>query len=256
MSAGAATASYSDGILTITLPKAESQPVSIPVVPAPVDTHSVESGEEEEEDKAYAITLAAPGIKASDFSLEAHRGVLTVKGETKRGASTSSIHRKLRLPRQADVGAATATTKDGLLTIRLPEGACEGSQHIPIGSSTEQPTPESPVVEASASSSVLNECEASVADVQSPDEGADDFEMVPVAEEKREETHTAGESVNEAAEEASEWRPEWDELLDDLSEMGFDDREQNRKLLVTYSGSIKQAVRELVASRKGDATVV
>jgi len=40
---------------------------------------------------------------------------------------------------------------------------------------------------------------------------------------------------------------EWDVLLSDLEEMGFSDRERNRKLLVQHAGSLKKTVKDLVA---------
>merc|ERR1712146_650816 len=39
---------------------------------------------------------------------------------------------------------------------------------------------------------------------------------------------------------------EWDYLLDDLSEMGFENREVNRSLLLHNKGNIKRVVHELV----------
>ena len=42
---------------------------------------------------------------------------------------------------------------------------------------------------------------------------------------------------------------EWDDMLDDLTEMGFNDRSLNQRLLVQHSGSIKQTVKELVTDK-------
>ena len=39
---------------------------------------------------------------------------------------------------------------------------------------------------------------------------------------------------------------EWDSMLDDLQEMGFEDRSLNKKLLAEAAGSLKQAVKRLV----------
>jgi len=41
---------------------------------------------------------------------------------------------------------------------------------------------------------------------------------------------------------------EWDYLLDDLDEMGFENREVNRSLLLHNKGNIKKVVHELVKS--------
>jgi len=39
---------------------------------------------------------------------------------------------------------------------------------------------------------------------------------------------------------------EWDTMLDDLSEMGFEDRERNKRIMLKHDGNMKRAVRELV----------
>merc|ERR1712224_264102 len=39
---------------------------------------------------------------------------------------------------------------------------------------------------------------------------------------------------------------EWDGLLDDLIEMGFDDRERNKVLMLKNNGNIKRTVKDLV----------
>jgi len=39
---------------------------------------------------------------------------------------------------------------------------------------------------------------------------------------------------------------EWDALLDDLSEMGFENRELNRSLMLKHNGNVKRTVKELV----------
>lgn len=57
-------------------------------------------------------------------------------------------------------------------------------------------------------------------------------------------------STSDARPEGSTWQSEWDSLLGDLLEMGFGDEETNRAALTKHEGSIKLAVRELVASHK------
>lgn len=39
---------------------------------------------------------------------------------------------------------------------------------------------------------------------------------------------------------------EWDSMLDELAEMGFEDRHLNKKLMVKNNGSIKRTVKDLV----------
>lgn len=39
---------------------------------------------------------------------------------------------------------------------------------------------------------------------------------------------------------------EWDSLLDDLAEMGFEDRELNKTLMLKNHGNIKRTVKDLI----------
>jgi len=57
-------------------------------------------------------------------------------------------------------------------------------------------------------------------------------------------------STSDVGPQESTWQNDWDSLLDDLLEMGFSDEERNRAALTKHAGSIKLAVRELVAPRK------
>merc|ERR1719265_1119453 len=43
---------------------------------------------------------------------------------------------------------------------------------------------------------------------------------------------------------------EWDTMLDDLAEMGFDDRALNKKMLVMSDGSINKTVKQLVNTKE------
>ena len=81
--------------------------------------------------KPYNLTVVAPGLAASDLSLNVEEGnVLVVTGATaKTGAS---IDRRYRLPRDADVEKATAAHVDGVLTITLPKKAAPKPKSIAI----------------------------------------------------------------------------------------------------------------------------
>jgi len=54
-----------------------------------------------------------------------------------------------------------------------------------------------------------------------------------------------GASLEECAQELASLS-EWDTLLTDLEEMGFNDRNLNRKILAQNAGSIKKTVKTLV----------
>jgi len=54
-----------------------------------------------------------------------------------------------------------------------------------------------------------------------------------------------GASSEESASELTELA-EWDSMLDDLDEMGFNDRSRNKNVLVANNGSINQTVKALL----------
>jgi len=78
---------------------------------------------------AYRISMAVAGFSEDDISVEAHRNVLTIKGEKRdeqnkdnseflyRGIASRSFERRFQLADHVEV--AGATLKDGLLHIDL-----------------------------------------------------------------------------------------------------------------------------------------
>lgn len=221
-----ATATHENGVLTVTLKKlAPPEPVRI-AVSSVTDTED-EAGEVEP--KPYTLTIAAPGVKASDICIEALQATLSINGETSSGAHGSfGVHRAYKLPRDADATAATAATVDGILTITLPTKPVPGATAIKISTAA---TAEAEVEKAGQSQ-----------------------EAVVKQSEETEAVHSAEVQVEApTAEEAAaeEWLAEWDTMLDDLAEMGFEDRESGRAALTKHSGSLKRAVKELVAKRAG-----
>ena len=116
--ADAATATTTDGIITVVIPKkALSAPVSIMVHPS-VEEAEAESGDGE---SSYKFTLAAPGLAASDVEVMAKsdEGTLTINGETKR--TGARVAKSVRMPRDADVASASAVHVDGILTVVVPK---------------------------------------------------------------------------------------------------------------------------------------
>jgi len=116
-----ASTSVANGIVSVTVPK---KPPATPLrIAVTTSAPEIESSSDDEPDaiSTYTLTLPAPGLSASDVEVVANadEGVLTVKGETKRtGASVGKI---VRLPRDAEITAATAAHIDGLLTITVPK---------------------------------------------------------------------------------------------------------------------------------------
>jgi len=82
---------------------------------------------------AYRITVELPGVAEEDISLDAHEGVLTLKGEKKTQREEKgetwyfserqygAFSRSFRLPNDADAGKIGAVLKDGVLTISVPK---------------------------------------------------------------------------------------------------------------------------------------
>jgi len=82
---------------------------------------------------AYHISVELPGVAEADLSLDAHDGVLTLKGEKKTEREETgetwyfserqygAFSRSFRLPNDADAGRVAATLKDGVLSITVPK---------------------------------------------------------------------------------------------------------------------------------------
>merc|ERR1712070_1258399 len=60
----------------------------------------------------------------------------------------------------------------------------------------------------------------------------------------------ADEVSDEEPTEAENWQSEWDDLLGELTEMGFEDETLNRSLIVSTNGNIKDTVKELVKTER------
>lgn len=114
-----------------------------------------------------------------------------------------------------------------------------------------------------AEGAVLAECAPSASNVQIPDEASDEFtiDQLPNSPASKEKEGAVQESQpivsddegasDDAFEWEMEWENEWEAMLDELVEMGFEDRTANRAALTKHAGSLRLAVRELVqATRK------
>ncbi|MHC1767619.1 MAG: Hsp20/alpha crystallin family protein [Verrucomicrobiia bacterium] len=86
------------------------------------------------EDKDSLVVQAElPGMKKEDIELSFHEGCLILSGERKLesengdGESSRSerffgrFQRSIELPKRVDANAASATYRDGILTVRLPK---------------------------------------------------------------------------------------------------------------------------------------
>lgn len=217
--ASSATAKYQEGILTIKLNKvAPAEPVTIAVLETDADTHDKENA------KNFTLSVAAPGVKAKDIIIVASQDELSIRGETTSGSrGTFRVDRKYKLPRSADATAATASHIDGLLTIELPV-----------------------LARAITSIEISTFEETDVKTDVKADDGAASQQSAP---EPPAETVGTAESESKQNEPEEPWLAEWDTMLDDLAEMGFEDRESSREVLAKHAGSLKLAVKELVSRR-------
>jgi len=86
-----------------------------------------------DEDDAYNVTLAAPGMKRNDFSIDVTGNLLTISAEkedsseekekkfTRKEYSYSSFSRCFTLPDEVQQEKIDAKYSDGVLTIILPK---------------------------------------------------------------------------------------------------------------------------------------
>lgn len=136
-----ASATVEDGIITIIMPKAQESEAEAPThVHVPVSSTADEDASSAD-DRAYRLTLVAAGFNASEITVEAQRNaqphrkqqdsLLRITGESTR-LKRKKLDEVYRLPRDADVAAATASQVDGLLTIRIPKRLAPSARRIPI----------------------------------------------------------------------------------------------------------------------------
>jgi len=97
-----------------------------------------------ETDKEVRIVAELPGLDEKDVDISVEEGVLTLRGEKKsevedkdRGYSERSygrFERRIGLPRGVERDKASATFRNGVLTVTLPksEAANENVRRIPI----------------------------------------------------------------------------------------------------------------------------
>jgi HSP20 family protein len=86
-----------------------------------------------EEEKAYEIHVAVPGMNKEDFNIDVHENILTVSGERKLkrerkenlyqsiGTQYGNFSRAFALPENVDVEKIAASYVNGILEISLPK---------------------------------------------------------------------------------------------------------------------------------------
>jgi HSP20 family protein len=92
----------------------------------------------------YLVTAELPGLEEKDFQIEVHGNVLTVRGE-KRGEQSGetqgrhfserlygAFRRGIELPVEVSSEKASASFKNGVLTVTLPKAEAAKVRHIPV----------------------------------------------------------------------------------------------------------------------------
>jgi HSP20 family protein len=97
-----------------------------------------------ERENEYLVTAELPGLEEKDFQIEVHGNVLTVRGE-KRGEQSGeeqgrhfservygAFRRGIELPVEVSSEKASASFKNGVLTVTLPKAEAAKVRHIPV----------------------------------------------------------------------------------------------------------------------------
>lgn len=102
---------------------------------APKHQHSFPAVNVFEDESAYKIELAAPGLKKEDFKINVHENVLTISAEqkmeseetqnsgkyTRKEFNYSSFKRSFTLPKTIDGEKIVASYNEGILGLSLPK---------------------------------------------------------------------------------------------------------------------------------------
>ncbi|KAL1529141.1 hypothetical protein AB1Y20_000101 [Prymnesium parvum] len=114
-----------NGILAITLPRRPKVTHEIAVASSNDAVRKAAEGD-------YVVSLPFPGVRPSDFKVVCEDSVLSIAVETNTTQQATKTVKRMRLPADADVSAATAAAEFGILTVTLPRrtiGAPEEGQN-------------------------------------------------------------------------------------------------------------------------------
>ncbi len=109
-------------------------------VQAPVFAPRLEVVERENE---YVVTAELAGVEEKDFQVEVHGSVLTLRGEKRNENAEETarhvaervygaFHRAIELPVEVASDKASATFKNGVLSVTLPKAETAKVRHIPV----------------------------------------------------------------------------------------------------------------------------
>ena len=95
-------------------------------------------------DKALIVEVAAPGFNEDEIEVSVHDGILTVSAQKQEESSKEEgdyilkerragrLYRKIHVGTEVDEEKATATSKNGILTIELPFSEKSQPKRIPV----------------------------------------------------------------------------------------------------------------------------
>jgi len=123
---------HEDGILSVSVPKRGLQRRQL-VICTPDPAATEEAGDSAaEDDKAYHMTVAMPGVRSADISATVDERTLRVTGETKTEHRHACINRSIELPRDADFSseAVKVVHEDGILSVSVPKRGLQRRQLV------------------------------------------------------------------------------------------------------------------------------
>lgn len=97
-----------------------------------------------ETDKEYVVTADIPGVDPKEIEVTMDKGVLTIKGERESEEKDESngyrrverfegsFYRSMVLPEATDPDDISATSRNGVIEIRVPKSGTSASRRIPV----------------------------------------------------------------------------------------------------------------------------
>lgn len=112
-----------------------------PVTARPRAASFIPSFDVAEDDESYFITADLPGIKVADIDISYHRDMLTISGArkiengkrmTQRERVSGSFSRTFGVPKGTITDDISASSEDGVLTVKIPKAPEAKPKQIPI----------------------------------------------------------------------------------------------------------------------------
>lgn len=115
----------------------------------------------------FTVTVAAPGIRPADLSVDVIDRTIRIKGATRRGDEVWRVEREITPPRLVDVATAQCTHADGVLTLTMKRVPTTRVPVVPVVVADTVETPPAPVEEKVAAA----EADAAMGEAAASSEG-------------------------------------------------------------------------------------